>query len=450
MADFGDLKTFTHHARDVPEEAVPVKLVVVAGPDEGLEMLLDAAIKVGSHEDNDLVLQDQAVSRDHATFTRIGGLTVVTDRGSRNGTFLGESKIHEVEVPIGAILSLGESRIAVYPRWYVRAVVPSQARSFGELLGDSVAMREIFAILERVSGTELTVLVEGESGTGKELVGRSVHSASARSKARYVVFDCGSVPTELAESELFGHKKGAFSGAVADRAGAFQRADGGTIFLDEIGELPLALQPKLLRVLETGEIRSVGDDKMRKVDVRVLAATNRTLSAEVRRGRFRQDLLYRLEVVRIRMPPLRERPDDIPSLLRSFLSDRLPEGDQVEGENLRKLMNYSWPGNVREMRNVLQRSVALAQTPGGKLASFEQLVFNLGPAAATKPEGLVGFPGVVTPQPYKDAKEELLMDFDRAYVKALMQRHGSSVTEAAAAAELSRKHLYQLMKKVAD
>src|SRR5213075_70027 len=162
---------------------------------------------------------------------------------------------------------------------------------------------------------DVTVLVEGESGTGKELVARSLHAASPRSKGPYVVFDCSAVPSELAESELFGHKKGAFSGATSDRAGAFQRADGGTLCLDELGELPLDLQPKLLRVLETGEVRSVGSDTPRQVDVRLVASTNRDLHAETKRGRFRSDLYYRLEVVRVRMPPLRQRPKDIPGLI---------------------------------------------------------------------------------------------------------------------------------------
>jgi DNA-binding NtrC family response regulator len=326
--------------------------------------------------------------------------------------------------------------------------MPSSARRFGELFGESLAMREVFAVLERVAPTDVTVLIEGESGTGKEVAARSIHAASARSRGPYVVFDCSAVPRELAESELFGHKRGAFSGAVSDRAGAFQRAHGGTICLDEIGELPLDLQPKLLRVLETNQVRAVGDDEVRHVDVRVIAATNRELRAESQRGRFRADLLYRLEVVRVRIPPLRQRPEDIPGLVGILMGGKLPPGDTIAGRNLAQLMNYAWPGNVRELRNALTRAVALAQQPGKPPVPFGQLVFNLGPAADTPPTIGISFPGVGTPLPYKEAKEQLLESFERAYVEALLERAGGNVTQAAAAAGLSRKHLYELLRRL--
>ena len=296
-------------------------------------------------------------------------------------------------------------------------------------------------MLDRVAVTDVTVLIEGESGTGKELVARAVHEASARRDKPYVVFDCASVPRDLAESELFGHKRGAFSGAVDDRVGAFQNAHGGTICLDEIGELPLELQPKLLRVLETGQVRPVGSDEMRTVDVRVVAATNRELGAEARRGTFRADLLYRLDVVKVRMPPLRHRPEDIRGLAARILGSRI-EGE-VEGDNLRKLMGYSWPGNVRELRNVLDRAVALAPKP----TRFEDLVFNLGLTDNAPLTIGTSFPGVATPLPYKDAKGQLLASFDRAYAEALMERHGGNVSRAADAAGLSRRALYDLLRR---
>src|SRR5262249_28857034 len=281
----------------------------------------------------------------------------------------------EAVVPVGAVLGVGKSAVAVQPRWHRREVPPSDKRAFGDLIGGSVAMREIFAILERLADTDVPLLVEGESGTGKELVARSVHEASRRGQGPYVVFDCGAVPAELAESELFGHKKGAFSGAVSDRAGAFQRASGGTLCLDELGELPVDLQPKLLRVLETSEVRPVGEDNLRKVDVRVVASTNRDLHAEAQRGRFRADLLYRLDVVKVGMPPLRQRPEDIPALVARLLEGKVPSGDAIAGENLQTLMGYAWPGNVRELRNTLARAVALANRPGEPPVPFAQLVF---------------------------------------------------------------------------
>jgi transcriptional regulator with GAF, ATPase, and Fis domain len=427
-----------------------LKVVVVAGPDEGLEVPLDGKLEVGAEPPCDVVLRDPAVSRRHAAIALDGARIVVTDLGSRNGTFLGSARLKEAEVPLGAVLTLGKSALAIHPRWHTREVVPSRERSFGEVIGESVAMREIFAILERVAPTDVTVLVEGESGTGKELIARSIHRASPRASKPYVVFDCGAVPGELAESELFGHRRGAFSGASSDREGAFVRAHGGSICLDELGELPLELQPKLLRVLETGEVRAVGSDVPRKVDVRVIAATNRDLHAEARRGRFRSDLLYRVEVVRVRVPPLRHRPEDVPALVARLLEGKLPAGDAIAGENLRKLVGYGWPGNVRELRNVLARAVALAQRPGGRPAPFAELVLNLGPASA-QPVTIGGeLPGVSSPVPYKEAKEQVMLDFHRAYVGALLERHGGNVQRAAAAAGLSRKHLYELMRRLGD
>jgi DNA-binding NtrC family response regulator len=424
---------------------VAAKICVVTGPDEGAEVPLEHRGVVGAEEGCDLVLHDPAVSRRHVAISRVGGSIRVKDLQSRNGTFLGGTRLHEAEVPLGAVLTVGGTAIAVQTRWHVREVPPSAARQFGELRGDSVAMREVFAILERVAPTDVTVLIEGESGTGKELAARSLHQSSARAGRPYVVFDCGAVPQELAESELFGHKRGSFSGAVATRAGAFQQADGGTICLDEIGELPLGLQPKLLRVLESGEVRPVGEDNVRRVDVRVVAATNRDLHAEAQRGRFRSDLLYRLEVVRLRLPPLRQRPEDIPSLVQHLLRGRLRPGDAIGGDNLARLMGYSWPGNVRELRNVLSRAVALAGA--GREVTFSELVFNLGPAAAAPVTIGLNLPGVATPLPYKEARAQLVAGFERAYVEALIERHGDNLTRAAAAAGLSRKHLYALLKR---
>jgi DNA-binding NtrC family response regulator len=416
-----------------------LKLVVVAGPDEGMALPLVEKVAVGSDPEADLVLHDPAVSRRHIVFARVLGRVVVKDVGSRNGTFIGGTRVVEAEVPVGAVLVLGNSAISVQPRWYHREVAPSTSRRFGELRGESVAMRELFAVLERVSATDATVLALGETGTGKEVVARSIHAASPRAAAPFVVFDCGAVPRDLAESELFGHKKGAFSGAVADRQGAFQRAHGGTVFLDEIGELPLELQPRLLRVLETGEIRSVGDDMVRKIDVRVVAATNRELTVEARQGRFRQDLLYRLQVVQVRVAPLRERPEDIAGLVAHFLDGKIadcPAG--ITGPNLSKLMAYSWPGNARELRNALARAVALAP----RSTRFADLVFNFGAADHGNVEQ-----GLPTGLSYKLAKQQVLENFDRAYLEALMEKHGGNLTQAAAAAGISRKHIYELLKR---
>jgi DNA-binding NtrC family response regulator len=430
-----------------PAAQVAAKVVVMSGPDEGNEVPLSGALVVGTGDTAGLRLTDPSVSRQHARLAASGGRVVVEDLGSKNGTTFGGARVERATVPMGALIGVGKTQLTVVPRWHVREVPPSPATTYGELFGASVAMREIFAVLERVAPTDVSVLVEGESGTGKELVARSIHAGSARAKAEYVVFDCGAVPAELAESELFGHKRGAFSGAIADRAGAFARADGGTLCLDELGELPLDLQPKLLRVLETGEIKPVGADAPITVDVRVVASTNRDLRAEVRRGRFREDLVYRLDVVKLRLPPLRQRPDDVPGLVERLLAGKLPPGDRIEGDGLARLQAYGWPGNVRELRNVLTRAVALARRPGEPPAPFAKLVFNLGPAAEGPATLGASYPGVDAPLPFKEAKAQLLDSFERAYVAALLSRHGDNLSKAAQAAGISRTFLYELIKK---
>jgi DNA-binding NtrC family response regulator len=426
---------------------VALKIVVLSGPDEGKEAPLGSTCEIGSDPDCDFPVADPSVSRRHARLSIEQGAVVVRDLKSRNGTFVGETRVREATVSLGSVLRLGRTYVVVQPRWLVREVAPSAARSFGELYGESVAMREMFAILERVARSDVTVLVEGESGTGKELVARSLHAASPRAKGPYVVFDCSAVPGELAESELFGHKKGAFSGATSDRQGAFQRAHGGTICLDELGELPLDLQPKLLRALESREVRAVGDDVPRAVDVRVVASTNRDLYAEAQRGRFRSDLLYRLEVVKLRIPPLRARPEDIPGLVKRLLEGKMPAGDEPAGENMKRLLGYAWPGNVRELRNVLTRAIALGTPADGTTVPFEKLVFNLGPAADAPATIAAEFPGVAQLVPYKDAKAQLLESFDNAYASALLRRFPNNVLRAAAAAGISRKALYDLLER---
>lgn len=419
-----------------------IKLVVLDGPDAGMELALDRVARIGTDPGCHLVLTDQAVSREHAAISSLMGQIALKDLDSRNGTHVGEARISDAIITMGSLFRVGHTTIALQPRFHVREVQPSTETEFGELYGSSVAMREVFAVLERVAPSDITVLIEGESGTGKELAARAIHEASPRAAGPYVVFDCASVPRELAESELFGHVRGAFSGALTDREGAFHRADGGTICLDEIGELPLDLQPKLLRVLETGDVKRVGEDGSRHVDVRVVAATNRDLNAEARRRTFRADLLYRLMVVKVRMPPLRSRPDDIAGLVRRMLHEKL-RSTVVGGENLAKLLGYSWPGNVRELRNVLARAVALSGQP----ATFDELVFNV---AVNNLEPIAlgsSYPGVASPMPYKQAKQQLLASFDRAYVEALMHRQRGNVSKAAESAELSRRSLYDLIKR---
>jgi two-component system response regulator HydG len=309
---------------------------------------------------------------------------------------------------------------------------------FENIVGRSQAIRDVLGRIVKVAPTDATVLIQGESGTGKELVAKAIHANSRRADAPYVPVNCAAISETLLESELFGHVRGAFTGADRDRIGAFAAADGGTLFLDEIGELPLKLQPKLLRMLELGEVKQVGGSKPQRFDVRVIAATHRDLGEEVNRGTFRGDVYFRLAVVEVHLPPLRDRPDDLAELARAFLSREGAPIDGVEGPNLERLRCYGWPGNVRELRNVLARAVALS-SPGTR---FADLPILLGATAASPPG-----PTVTADRPFLDAKVELVEGFERAYLRDLLARHGDNLAHAARVAGVERKHLYRLLDK---
>lgn len=435
--------TQTHSLLEAPSPG-ELHVVVVDGPSAGASVVLRSKVVIGSDESCDLTLEDSTVSRRHAVMSLTDQRVRIRDVGSRNGVFIGDTRVHDGVLSEGAVIRLGKSALALRPRWARREVSASRAHRFGELYGSSVAMREVFAVLERAARSDVPVLIEGETGCGKDLAARSLHMASARGRRPFVVFDCASVPASLAESELFGHVRGAFTGAHQDRQGAFERAHRGTLFLDELGELPLNLQPKLLRVLESGELTRVGDGQPKAVDVRVIAATNRNLHAEVQRGAFRADLFYRLDVVRVHVPPLRHRPEDIQGLATDLLMGKLPPGDEVQGDNLALLMAQPWPGNVRELRNVLMRAIALS--PAG--ARFDDLSLGVGAAPGPAASFGMSYPGVAIPLPYKEAKKLLLDGFERSYLEALMRRHDGNHTQAARSAGISRKHLHELVKKL--
>ncbi|MEK6608350.1 MAG: sigma 54-interacting transcriptional regulator, partial [Myxococcota bacterium] len=352
-----------------PEGAVLVleksRLVVVRGPDKGRSLVVEKArVSVGSEDGCDLRLTDPSVSRRQFELRVEPEGFVLRDLGSTNGTTVDGMRVVEAYLRKSARIAAGGTEIKFAPLGESVELALSPRESFGAALGRSVAMRHVFAILERVATMDATVLIEGETGTGKELAAEGVHAASKRASGPFVVVDCGAIPENLVESELFGHEKGAFTGASEARAGAFEEADGGTLFLDEVGELPLELQPKLLRALESHEVRRVGSQKARALDLRIVAATNRDLATEVRAGKFREDLYYRLAVVRVVMPPLRERRDDVRLLARELARRARPQVDPaswLDEATLALLESHDWPGNVRELRNVVDR---LAVFPG--------------------------------------------------------------------------------------
>jgi transcriptional regulator with GAF, ATPase, and Fis domain len=386
---------------------------------------------VGSGRGVDLLLLDGAVSRHHLTL-RAGrdGLRVI-DAGSRNGTTLDGVRVVDAYARQGSIVALGTSTLRVMIGQGTVDLPLSPRERFGGLLGRSIPMRRLFTILERVAATDDAVLVEGETGTGKELVAEALHEESARAGGPFVVFDCSAVAANLIESELFGHVRGAFTGATADRAGAFEAADGGTLFLDEIGELPLSLQPKLLRALEKLEVRRLGVNTPRKVDVRIVAATNRNLAEEVGRGTFREDLFYRLAVVRVALPPLRDRADDIELLARHFAEaqgKRAGRAAALDDAGLRALRSRAYPGNVRDLRNAVARTLSLGHPDAAGAPSQ--------PSAS-----LAAAPAVDLSVPFMEARDRLMADFERAYLREALRQCGGNATKAAERVGLNRKFL---------
>jgi len=414
------------------------RLRVLLGPDAGLEVEVPAVgVVVGADPAADVVLSDPAVSRRHCSLVPVADGFEVTDLGSRNGTLLDGVALQKANVPVGAVLRVGGTLLSLVPAEESINIPPSEKTSFGALVGSSLAMRRIFAVLERASASNAPVLLLGESGTGKELAARAVHEHSARKDGPFVVFDCGASSESLIESDLFGHVKGSFTGALADRPGAFELAHGGTLFLDEIGDLPVSLQPKLLRMLEAGEVTRLGGRRPEKFDVRVVAATHRDLAEEVARGGFRGDLYYRLAVVEVHLPPLRQRLEDVEELVKVFLAREGRPEDDVRSENLNRLRVYHFPGNVRELRNIITRAVALS-APGTAFAELPILL--AGTTAKNDTEWVAR-----ADRPFSEAKSELLTRFERDYLKDLMLRAQDNVSQAARISGVDRKHLYRLL-----
>ena len=394
--------------------------------------------KIGTHPSNDITLEDPAVSRFHCRIVPDRDGWLVEDSGSLNGTHLQGLNVRSAVLPPEATLALGNSIIRIqWAKASEKTLVPMMP-SFGALTGTGRAMRKLFALLEKVAASEINCFIHGESGTGKELVATEIVQRGVRADKPFVVVDCGAISPNLVESELFGHVRGAFTGADRDRVGAFEAADGGTVFLDEIGELPLEVQPKLLRALEQREIRRVGETKARKVNVRVISATNRDLEREVNKGSFRGDLYFRIAVITVRVPPLRERPEDLPHLIRAFLGqlDASSSESLFGPEVLSELAKHEWPGNVRELRNYVERSIVL-QT--ARLSFTPDTgVPGIAPGASAEVDVSI---------PYKVAKEALIDGFERAYVRAVIAACNGNMTKAARMAGIDRMYLHRLVQK---
>ncbi len=387
---------------------------------------------IGSGHGCDWLIAAKGISRRHVELELVPEGVRVQDLGSRNGTFYLGQRIESATLTLGATLVLGTTEIFVDADTESLDVGAFAGSEFRGMVGVSAAMRKVFALLFRLEGSLAPVLIGGESGVGKELIAHAIHAGSPVADGPLVVVNCGAIARDLVASELFGHKKGAFTGAADARRGAFECADGGTLFLDEIGELPVDIQPMLLRVLESGDVRPVGGDAGRKVKVRTLSATNRRLYEEVGAGRFREDLYYRLAVVKIEVPPLRDRVEDILPLAMRFAEQhavRLP------APAIEKLKAHRWPGNVRELRNAVQAFAALGTLPEPSAPNAAALHAFLA--------DLVDFG-----KPYQDQKEALGDVFARAYMQKLLAKTGGNQTVAAKLAGMDRTYLGRLLARL--
>jgi DNA-binding NtrC family response regulator len=438
-----------------PETVTAYVLKVVGGPDAGAALTVDASragrLYVGKSLACDLCLNDPQVSRRHCAVEATDRGLRVVDLASTNGTWAGRTAIRDAYLAGGDWMRVGETTIAV------EATAPAQAPAggssamrFGRVVGASPEMRKLYPLCERLAASDVPVVIEGETGTGKELLAEALHEQGPRAQGPFVVFDCTAVPPTLVESHLFGHEKGAFTTAVAARRGVFEQAHGGTLLVDEIGDLDPALQPKLLRALERGEVQRVGGDRWIPVNVRVLAATRRDLDAEVQAGRFREDLYYRLAVARVELPPLRARHGDVGLLVRHFWR-KLDVGDHpLSDEIVARFEAYPWPGNVRELRNAVARRLALGElAPHPGAGGPRPSAAGASPAAAPQPaddrfmESVLG-----RDLPLPLARQEIVDEFERRYVARVLEKHGGNVTRAASASGIARRYFYAIKNRV--
>ncbi|MCU0684394.1 MAG: sigma 54-interacting transcriptional regulator [Polyangiaceae bacterium] len=432
-----------------------LKAVVTPAGSRALEAPLGLSpLVIGTGDDCDLVVVDSRVSRRHCELRVTERGVLLRDLGSKNGTLLRGVPLIEVLLPPGVAVTLGGSELVVRPAGAAAVLPLSTAPSFGEALGQSFVMRALFAKLERAAPTDEIVLLLGESGTGKEVLAQAIHAQSRRRGGPLVVLDCGAIAPSLVEGELFGHARGAFTGAVQAKAGLLEQANGGTLFIDELGELPLDLQPKLLRAIESKQVRRVGASEWQPFDARVVAATHRNLRSRVAEGAFRQDLYFRLAVVEVHVPALRERKDDIPLLVERFLAGRDPPRTLADlpPHALPLLQAYDWPGNVRELRNAVARLVLFpellsellgpsdaSQAPGAEAAASASEAAGEASEAAR----LTGLLELPLPQ----AREAVMEQFERRYVTEKLRQHGGNISRAADAMGVSRQLVHRLLER---
>jgi DNA-binding NtrC family response regulator len=424
-----------------PSPEVSFRLVVVEGPDAGAAHSISGSeasrVLVGQSPVCHVRLSDREVSRRHLALELAGGRVHLSDLRSTNGTTVDGVTVIEAVLDGGETIRLGSTSFRL--ERLAAAPTPSipNVGNFGRVVGASTEMRRIYPLCQRLAASMVPVVIEGETGTGKELLAEALHEAGPRAAGPFVVFDCTAVPPNLVESELFGHERGAFTGAVGPRKGLFEQADGGTLLIDEIGDLEPALQPKLLRALERSEIRRLGGDRPLRVDVRVLAATRRDLDQAVQEGRFRDDLFHRLAVTRIELPPLRARRGDVPILARHFWLEMGGDPQGPPPELLRRFRDDPWPGNVRGLRNAVARALALGALDADGAAGF----------AAAEPHADLVDRVLALDLPLSRARQHVVLEFERRYVERALARHGGNVQRAAAEAGVARRYFRILRSK---
>jgi DNA-binding NtrC family response regulator len=409
-----------------------VRVHVIDGPDKGLVYdPVGLSIAVGTSPDNEVVLKDPTISRYHLELRCDDGV-LVRDLGSRNGTFVNEVRIREAILPIGARVRLGCTVLSLLDAGRGALPAPQPAPDVPGLVAASAVMQDIARAIDRLARSNVSVLVQGETGTGKELIARAIHESGPRASGPFIVVDAGALAPTLIASHLFGHERGAFTGAERRQEGAFELAHGGSIFLDEIGELPLSIQPALLGVLERRSFRRVGGKEDVQVDVRVISATHRDLRAEANQGTFRADLYFRLAVARIQIPPLRERQEDIEALVEHFAREITgAPGSPFSDATMEALHNHRWSGNVRELRNVVESALAMGNVTleGVSPAQLQD---------ALRTDAVV---------PYRRSRAEAIAAFERRYLTHLIEATGGNASAAARAAGMDRPYLLSLLRK---
>jgi DNA-binding NtrC family response regulator len=435
VAAFDDEQSTVLSAIEMSPAAEAVfRVTIIDGPDRGVSGVVDGSetLLAGQSPICALRLTDAMVSRRHLEMEIVGSRLRVHDLDSSNGTYVGTLRVVEAWLEGGEILVVGESRLHVER---VEGAPPARIVTdiaFGEARGVSREMRRLFPIFARLAQVDVPVLIEGETGTGKEVVARSLHGEGARKGGPFVVFDCTTVAAQLLESELFGHERGAFTGAVAQHRGLFEQAHGGTLFIDEIGDLPIDLQPKLLRALERSEVRRVGSDKWIQCDVRVIAATRRNVDTLVQEGRFRDDLFHRLAIGRVELPPLRKRRGDVLALVEQFCGEAAASVRTIPSSVLSDWMRAEWPGNVRQLRNAVTRELALGD--------LERVEIETDDARADAGDDWRALPAARFDIPFVEARQQVVDAFQREYLARVLEAHGGSVQRAAEAAGIATRY----------